>query len=49
MYQSEILTGIIKEEGENLTKTLRRIGGEVIVKKFSYNILDNARREQIPP
>ena len=22
---------------------------EVIVKKFSYNILDNARREQIPP
>ena len=23
--------------------------GEVIVKKFSNNILDNARREQIPP
>ena len=28
---------------------LRGIGGEVIVKKFSYNILDKARREQILP
>ena len=32
-----------------MSSTLRRIGGEVIVKKFSYNILNDFRREQIPP
>ena len=29
--------------------TLRGIGGEVIVNKFSNNILDNTRRERILP
>ena len=29
------------------SNTQRRIGGEVIVKKFSNNILDNSRRERI--
>ena len=28
---------------------MRGIGDEVIVKKFSYNILDDVRREQISP
>ena len=28
---------------------MRGIGDEVIVKKFSYNILDDVRREQIFP
>ena len=32
-----------------MSSTLRRIGGEIIVKKFSYNILDGIRREQILP
>ena len=40
--------GKIKYKQLSLRATLRGIGGEVIVKKFSYNILDNARREQIP-
>ena len=31
------------------SNTLRRIGGEVIAKKFSNNILDNTRRERILP
>ena len=31
------------------SNTLRGIAGEVIVKKFSCNILNNARREQINP
>ena len=30
------------------SNTLRGIEGEVIVEKRFYNILDNARREQIP-
>ena len=32
-----------------MSSTLRRIGGEIIVKKLSYNILDGIRREQILP
>ena len=32
-----------------MSSTLRIVGGEVIVKKFSYNILYGIRREQILP
>ena len=31
------------------SNTLREIGGEEIVKKCSYNMLDNTRRERILP
>ena len=31
-----------------MSSALKRVGGEVIVMKFSYNILDDVRREQIP-
>ena len=32
-----------------MSSSLRGMGDEVMVKKFSYNILDDIRREQIPP
>ena len=31
-----------------MSSSLKRVGGEVIVMKFSYNILDDVRGEQIP-
>ena len=36
-------------QGSQLSSTLGGIGGEVIVKKFSNNILIDITREQIPP
>ena len=49
MMEKGPMYGNLKYKQLSLRATLRGIGGEVIVNKFSDNILDNTRRERILP
>ena len=40
---------LLSQQNFLTSNTLRGIGGEVIVEKIPFNILDLARSEQIPP
>lgn len=49
MMEKGPMHGILeKQKIVRTSNTLRGMGSEVIVKKFSNNVLDNTRRERTP-